>query len=384
MPFNPLQSLLAGQQGRQQFDQNQAQQALAQASQQPGFNQAFSPEAQQVAAFSANPLEKFAALDKRRQQIFFDDASKGLKLAKSGNWGEVTRLAENRIESLLQLGGDTADTDAVLSAIENQDFEGATALLQSGVDAGVQTGFLKGQAATKRAPKQKGEGGLVFDPNTGTYSIDELAKRRFDEMAKKQNTGKFGVKERQSINKDVSGFIKNAIAIKTTANDLIRLKDLGTGASSIAAIFKFMKANDPTSTVREGEFATAENSGGVPAAITNYYNKIMTGERIEDTEVQQFVGVAKTLANSAIESSSGVLDNYLGTFEGSLGETFPVAIRKRVPKKFNLGKQLEGTKNSGFNSSVLGRTVSEQDIEDTLSGNPGLTREQLLQQLGVK
>ena len=36
-----------------------------------------------------------------------------------------------------------------------------------------------------------------------------------------------------------------------------------------------------------------------------------------------------------------------------------------------------------LNSSVLNREISEQDISDTLQANPGLTREQLLQQLGV-
>jgi len=37
-----------------------------------------------------------------------------------------------------------------------------------------------------------------------------------------------------------------------------------------------------------------------------------------------------------------------------------------------------------FNSTALGREISEQDIIDTLQANPGLTREQLLQQLGVQ
>ncbi len=36
-----------------------------------------------------------------------------------------------------------------------------------------------------------------------------------------------------------------------------------------------------------------------------------------------------------------------------------------------------------FTSSGLGREVSEQDIADTLAANPGVTREQLFQQLGI-
>lgn len=37
-----------------------------------------------------------------------------------------------------------------------------------------------------------------------------------------------------------------------------------------------------------------------------------------------------------------------------------------------------------LNSSVLGRVVTEQDIQDTLNANPGMTREQLLRDLGIQ
>jgi len=143
MPFDPLAAILAGQAGRQQFDKTQAQQNLAQAAGQPGFNASFSPEMQQAAAFSSDPSAQFAKLGKQRQQIFFDDAQKGLNLAKAGKWDQVSQLANSRIVPLLQSGGDPSDSIQIAQAIENQDFEGAKAMLQSGVDAGIQTGFLK-------------------------------------------------------------------------------------------------------------------------------------------------------------------------------------------------------------------------------------------------
>ena len=138
--FNPLQSLLGGVQGRQKFDQINAQQNLAQAAAQPGFNSAFSPEMQQVAAFSNDPASGFLALSKQKQQSFFDDAQKGLSLAKSGKWDQVMGLAQKRLKRIGD--GDTSDTMAVINAISNQDFAGATQLLQSGVDAGIQAGAL--------------------------------------------------------------------------------------------------------------------------------------------------------------------------------------------------------------------------------------------------
>jgi len=155
MAFNPLQSLLAGAQGRQQFDQIQAQQNLAQAAGQPGFNPTFSPELQQVAALSNDPGQQFLKLDRRKQESFFNDAQKGLKLAKAGKWGEVTKLAQNRMEDIFNSNGDPSDTLAVISAVSSGDFEGATQLLQSGVDAGITAGFLKQTGTSAGREKER-------------------------------------------------------------------------------------------------------------------------------------------------------------------------------------------------------------------------------------
>lgn len=51
-------------------------------------------------------------------------------------------------------------------------------------------------------------------------------------------------------------------------------------AGDLALIFNYMKLLDPRSVVREGEFATAENSAGVPTRIRNWYNKILSGRRL--------------------------------------------------------------------------------------------------------
>lgn len=62
-----------------------------------------------------------------------------------------------------------------------------------------------------------------------------------------------------------------------------------TGASDIAMVYSFMKMLDPTSVVREGEFATAENAGGVPQQIQSLYNKVINGQRLAPEVRQQFM-----------------------------------------------------------------------------------------------
>jgi hypothetical protein len=52
----------------------------------------------------------------------------------------------------------------------------------------------------------------------------------------------------------------------------------GTPQSDISLIYAYMKLQDPGSTVREGEFATAQNAGGIGDSIRNQYNKLVRGE----------------------------------------------------------------------------------------------------------
>ena len=56
-----------------------------------------------------------------------------------------------------------------------------------------------------------------------------------------------------------------------------------------------MKILDPGSTVREGEFANAQNSAGVPDIIRAQYNRIASGKRLSGPQRKDFVGRANKL-----------------------------------------------------------------------------------------
>lgn len=71
-----------------------------------------------------------------------------------------------------------------------------------------------------------------------------------------------------------------------------------SAAGDIALIFNYMKILDPGSTVREGEFATAQNSGSVPQRVLAQYNRILSGERLAPELRKDFLGQAKNLYKS--------------------------------------------------------------------------------------
>ena len=68
-----------------------------------------------------------------------------------------------------------------------------------------------------------------------------------------------------------------------------------SAAGDLALIFNYMKMLDPGSTVREGEFATAQNSASVPEIIRARYNKIINGERLSDETRKDFYERASNL-----------------------------------------------------------------------------------------
>jgi len=70
-------------------------------------------------------------------------------------------------------------------------------------------------------------------------------------------------------------------------------------AGDIALIFNYMKMLDPGSVVREGEFATAQNAGGIDSAVYNMYNKLLEGERLQPKQRAMFEGRARKLFKRA-------------------------------------------------------------------------------------
>lgn len=61
-----------------------------------------------------------------------------------------------------------------------------------------------------------------------------------------------------------------------------------SAAGDLGLIFAYMKLLDPTSTVREGEFANAQNATGIPSQVMNAYNRAVTGGRINPTQREDF------------------------------------------------------------------------------------------------
>jgi hypothetical protein len=83
-----------------------------------------------------------------------------------------------------------------------------------------------------------------------------------------------------------------------------------TGAGDISMIFAYMKMLDPTSVVREGEFATAETAGGAGEQIANLYNRVLSGERLTPELRKEFLAAADKLYQESSQNLSALNEQY--------------------------------------------------------------------------
>ena len=93
---------------------------------------------------------------------------------------------------------------------------------------------------------------------------------------------------------------KNFLSIMDSANQLLASAKENSAAGDLGMIFTFMKALDPTSVVREGEQASAQNAAGVPERVRNVYNNLLTGQRLSPRQRREFISLANSLVKSGM------------------------------------------------------------------------------------
>lgn len=83
-----------------------------------------------------------------------------------------------------------------------------------------------------------------------------------------------------------------------------------TGAGDMALIFNYMKLLDPGSTVREGEYATARDTGNVSNRVRAIYNKLVMGTTLTEEQRADFVDRSVRLYKQAETQFQKISDQY--------------------------------------------------------------------------
>lgn len=107
--------------------------------------------------------------------------------------------------------------------------------------------------------------------------------------------------------------VRDLTTVNTYFNQMTEaMSDRGPG-SDLSFIYGAMKIVDPNSVVREGEAATAENSGGIPEAMRSSYNKLLGGATLTDEQRAGLLGVAKRFRDAQLQQYEPIRQGYEST-----------------------------------------------------------------------
>lgn len=133
-----------------------------------------------------------------------------------------------------------------------------------------------------------------------------------------------------------------------------------SAAGDISLIFGFMKTMDPGSTVREGEFASAQNAAGVPERIRAMANNILNGQRLTPEQRADFLRTAEGQFNSYRTAYEKLAASYKG-LAGKTGANPDRVVLPRSPPDTDL------TKPPGTTPAV---STEDQEALKWLRANP--------------
>lgn len=156
------------------------------------------------------------------------------------------------------------------------------------------------------ASAEKAKRAPVLKPKGAPKPVDPAAK------GQKQAQDAMGLRKEFSARPEVKTAVESGAAFRK-----MQAAAGGGAAGDLALIFAFMKVMDPSSTVRESEFANAENAKGVPDWLQAKWNKTKSGERLTADQRADFVRQAKIIADAYKTDADGVKKQYRGIAERS-------------------------------------------------------------------
>ena len=156
-----------------------------------------------------------------------------------------------------------------------------------------------------------------LEPAPGDTPYDKKMKEIKLKLLQKKLSGpggdkKAGFKEINNLRRDYTRHptTKATDELATAYRKIDTAANNPSAAGDLSLIFGYMKMLDPGSTVREGEFATAQNSAGIPDRVVNMYNKALSGERLNENQRTDFLNQAKGVWDSQLDAQKDVDDRF--------------------------------------------------------------------------
>lgn len=250
----------------------------------------------------------FAEYDRKKSEARLN-AQKKVEEAEYIKGGGSERVPLTLTERL-KIAGLPDDDDNPASKVRN---------LEQALGRRLTPAEKEGVLGVKRPDAQSDAGKLVRDREMFVSQFGDASPQvaAFDEAAKSE--GAPDLSKVSGVRKEFTGLSKDFVLVRDSFGRIAEVarsvrenpgKDLGAG--DLALIFNFMKMLDPGSTVREGEFANAQNTGGVPARITARYNQVINGQRLTPEQRSDFVAQAENLMHVQLSNQKRLENSFRG------------------------------------------------------------------------
>lgn len=230
-------------------------------------------------------------------------------------------------------------------------------------------------AASQYAPAKAANdtAASVYAPDKAAVDLDNARRQPGYKAFEQQQQIATGFESNQVV-KDFATSRESTRAIQGLAQRITEARAKGSddAPAHIGLVFSYMKILDPSSTVREGEYATAKNAAGVPEQVRNQFNKLRSGGFLSEEQVNHFVGDSQRLylerARGYNEFASRTHEKlrHVDLPEDQLRVYAPIAIGRKGESDPILGQfddvprlpqQTAGPGDIGFSGRTVGNEV---------------------------
>jgi len=237
---------------------------------------------------------------------------------KADNLADQERLDDIQADSLFMESPSISINDPNFVKPETDpDPDGPSIMPQRGVSPALAS--LRGPFAEAGRLIQQGYESKRISPQKAREEVEKLQAR--------QDATSSDYKERVALTKEVESVrqlmekpladiatdfnkdqqVKDFKEVKVSFDTIRMAAEDPSAAGDLSMIIAYMKVLDPGSTVREGEFANAENAAGVPERVRNFFNNWTKGEKLSEPQRNDFVNQARKLVEAREKSIEPVI-----------------------------------------------------------------------------
>lgn len=172
---------------------------------------------------------------------------------------------------------------------------------------------------------------------------EAMSAKEISEVQKATDTG-VNFETEKKLRDEYVGQTKDFKTIQSAWRSIKTSGGEPSAAGDMSLIFGYMKLLDPGSTVREGEYANAQNAGGVPDRVIASYNKLINGQILSDAQRKDFLGQAKKQYDSRRGEYSELKKSYTALAKEYGLEPKRVVVEFDMPEEVTQQQAQQGQK----------------------------------------